>query len=359
MMDGTKVSPTPLAEGCYSVSLLSPGEIDGWDELAEAIPDSCFMQSASWARFKEREGYRVFFAGVRKEGEPVGGIVLYCYPGGRGPSLLAAPGGPLLPPGEYAAGLRLLTRFCGDLAGQLGVASLRIEPAVPVTARHRMPLPRLLDELGFVRSPADILPSESWVVDLDRDEAALSAGMKPKGRYNVRVARRHGVQVRFSTEDRDIPLFYRIFEETARRKRFFGEPYAHFINLCQTLFAAGRAELVFATLDGETLAAILVVYWGGRATYLYGGRSFEKREAMAPYLLHWEAMLNAKARGCRLYDFYGYSGDPRHSYFPFSRFKRQFGGRPVAYHGAHDRYYYGILADTMVNLLRDLSGELA
>jgi len=73
----------------------------------------------------------------------------------------------------------------------------------------------------------------------------------------------------------------------------------------------------------------------GQATYLYGGRTFEQDRVMAPYLLHWEAMLNAKQRrGCRLYDFYGYSADPRHSYFPFSRFKKQFGGFPLSYPGA-------------------------
>ena len=346
-------------EGEYSVSQLSPGEIVHWELLAESAPHSCFMQSAPWASFKEREGYRAIFAGVRKGGDLVGGSVFYAYPAARGPALLAAPGGPLLPAEHFAVGLRLLTRFCAPLAEQLGVASLRVEPAIPLAPQTSLFLQRTFDELGFVRSPADILPSESWLINLEQDEAELSEGMKPKGRYNVRVAGRHGVQVRFSSEEADIPLFYRIFEETARRKRFFGEPYAYFINLCQTLFAAGRAEFGFASLNGEVLAAILVGYWAGRATYLYGGRLFEQGQVMAPYLLHWEAMLNAKGRGCKLYDFYGYSDNPQHSYFPFSCFKKQFGGYPVSYPGAHDHYYYGILADALVDLLNNLSGELA
>jgi len=347
------------SEGEFSISQLSPGEAAHWDLLAESVPHSCFMQSAPWASFKKREGYRVIFAGVRQGWNPVGGCVLYAYPAARGAALFAAPGGPLLPAEHLAVGLRLLTRFCAPLAELLGVASLRIEPAVPLAPQPGLLLARAFDETGFVRSPADILPCESWLIDLEQDEVELSEAMKPKGRYNVRVARRHGVQVRFSSEEADIPLFYRIFAETARRKRFFGEPYAFFINLCQTLFAAGRAQFGFASLDGEVLAAIFVVYWAGRATYLYGGRSFQRGEVMAPYLLHWEAMLNAKRRGCRLYDFYGYSDNPRHSYFPFSRFKKQFGGYPVSYPGAHDHYYYGILADALVDLLNNLSGELA
>lgn len=358
-MQGAKLFP-PVFEGEYSVALLSKEETRNWDLLAEAIPHSCFMQSLTWASFKEQEGYRVFFAGVRVRERLVGGMLLFAYPECRGPALLAAPGGPLLPPEHYAAGLRLLTRFCAALAECLGIAALRIEPAVPLDPDHCPPFPEMLGELGFVRSPADILPSESWAVALHQSEAELLAGMKPKGRYNIGVARRHGIQVRFSSDERDIPLFYRIFQQTACRKRFFGEPYAYFINLCQTLFADGRAELGFASLNGNTLAAILVVYWAGQATYLYGGRTFEHDRVMAPYLLHWESMLNAKhRRSCRLYDFYGYSADPRHPYFPFSRFKKQFGGFPLTYPGAHDYYFYGALADTVVDLLRDLSGELA
>lgn len=359
MINGDAGALPTCSEGAYSVSELTADEIARWDLLAESIPHSCFMQSAAWASFKEREGYRVVFAGVRKGEDLVGGSLLYFYPAVRGPALLAAPGGPLLPAEHFAAGLRLLTRFSAPLAERLKVASLRIEPAIPLAPQPGLLIPRTFQELGFVRSPADILPSESWLVDLEHDPGELSEAMRPKGRYNVRVAARHGVQVRFSSDEADIPLFYRIFEETARRKRFFGEPYAYFINLCQTLFAAGRAEFGFASLNGEVLAAILVVYWGGRATYLYGGRSFQQGQVMAPYLLHWEAMLHAKQRGLKLYDFYGYTDNPRHSYFPFSRFKRQFGGYPVSYPGAHDHYYYGVLADALVELLNNLSGELA
>jgi len=359
-MVGVKWFPPAITEDEYSVALLSPDEIQEWDLIAEAIPHSCFMQSSSWASFKEREGYQVFFAGVWVDTCLVGGMILFAYPECRGPALLAAPGGPLLPPEHYARGLQLLTRFSTTLANRLGIAALRIEPAVPLDRDTSLPLQHILGELGFVRSPADILPSESWAVDLRQHETALLADMKPKGRYNIGLARRHGIEVRFSSDERDIPLFYRIFEQTARRKRFFGEPYAYFINLCQTLFAAGRAEFGFASLGKDTLAAILVVYWDGRATYLYGGRSFEHDRVMAPYLLHWQTMLNAKhRRDCRLYDFYGYSADPQHTYFPFSRFKKQFGGFPLTYPGAHDYYFYGVLADTVVNLLSNLSGELA
>jgi lipid II:glycine glycyltransferase (peptidoglycan interpeptide bridge formation enzyme) len=49
---------------------------------------------------------------------------------------------------------------------------------------------------------------------------------------------------------------------------------------------------------------------------------------MAPYLLHYEAMSAAKARGHRWYDFYGIAkdDDPDDRWAGFSAFKRKFGG---------------------------------
>jgi lipid II:glycine glycyltransferase (peptidoglycan interpeptide bridge formation enzyme) len=47
-----------------------------------------------------------------------------------------------------------------------------------------------------------------------------------------------------------------------------------------------------------------------------------------------------------VYDFYGYEpyGLLDHPYAGFSRFKRQFGGRPVRYIGAQDFIFYERLA---------------
>ncbi|HEY9609760.1 peptidoglycan bridge formation glycyltransferase FemA/FemB family protein, partial [Allocoleopsis sp.] len=108
---------------------------------------------------------------------------------------------------------------------------------------------------------------------------------------------------------------------------------------------------------GKVIAAILVVYCGNCATYLYGGRSFEHPEMMAPYSLHWGAMQRAKAKGCTIYDFYGFTREPNHAYAKFSQFKSQFGGVPVTTIGAHDYFFYDQLADTLIGLFQNLAGD--
>jgi peptidoglycan pentaglycine glycine transferase (the first glycine) len=178
--------------------------------------------------------------------------------------------------------------------------------------------------------------------------------MKPKGRYNVNLSQRRGVEIEFTTDSQAIPLFYDVFRQTVQRQQFFGEPYGFFINLCQTLFATQIAEIGLARWRGKLLAVMLVVYWGDRAIYLYGGRSAEHPEVMAAYGLHWSAMQRAKAKNCQLYDFYGFTRNPSHGYANFSRFKSQFGGFLVTTTGALDCFFYDRLADTLISLLSSI-----
>ncbi|HAA30584.1 MAG TPA: methicillin resistance protein [Cyanobacteria bacterium UBA8553] len=319
-----------------------------WDSLVQARIDGCFMQSWAWANFKELEGYKTFRYGLFLEETLVGGCIFYFYPHRSQANLLIAPGAPVLPPTLAEEGMQLLKEKAASLAKEIGAIAFRIEPLWTQK-------PDCL--AGFVRAPVDLLPSETLLIDLRPSEAEILAAMKQKGRYNLRLSWRHGAETEFTTNSQAIPLFYDLFWETVKRQQFFGEPYGFFINLCQTLFAANMAEIGLARWRGEILAAILVVYWGERATYLYGGRNFEHPEVMAPYSLHWAAMQRAKARGCTVYDFYGFTLDPNHGYAKFSRFKSQFGGVRITTIGAHDYFFYDQLADTLIGLFRNLAGD--
>lgn len=327
------------------IKLLTLEESFIWDSLIKTMPNGCFMQSWAWADFKEMEGYQTFRYGLFIEQELVGGCIFYFYPHPSKAKLLIAPGGALLPPGMEKKGMNLLVEKVELLAKEIGIIALRVEPLLAEKPDYLS---------GFVRAPADLLPSETLLIDLRLTEAEMLAAMKSKGRYNLRLSWRYGVETEFSTNSQVIPVFYDLFWETVKRQQFFGEPYGFFINLCQTLFQANMAEIGLAKWQGKILAAVLIVYWGNCATYLYGGRSFTHPEVMATYSLHWAAMQGAKARGCTFYDFYGFTSDPNHSYAKFSRFKSQFGGIPITTIGAHDYFFYDQLTDTLISLLQKL-----
>ncbi len=98
------------------------------------------------------------------------------------------------------------------------------------------------------------------------------------------------------------------------------------------------ANLLLAHHEGDLLAGIIVFLFGGKAQYMYGASSNEKRNLMAPYLLQWEGMRWAKQSGASIYDLWGIpdlleESDPLWGVF---RHKRGYGGQIVRYIGAFD-----------------------
>ncbi|MTJ08294.1 MULTISPECIES: peptidoglycan bridge formation glycyltransferase FemA/FemB family protein [unclassified Anabaena] len=331
-----------------TIRKLTQKDQENWQILINNSQFSSFMQTWTWADFKELEGYKTFRYGLFLNNYLVGGCIYYLYPHTNKANLLISPGGPILPENYPEEGINLLLKTAEKIAQTMGGIAFRIEPNW-----HEKP-----DYLqGFVRSPADLLPNETLLIDLRPDNEQILAAMKPKGRYNIRLSQRYHVNIEFSNDSQSIPLFYDLFWETAQRQNFFAEPYGFFINLCQTLFTTNMIEIGLATWKGEIIAAILVIYCGNVATYLYGGTSLLHREVMASYGLHWEAMQKAKIRGCQFYDFYGFTKEPNHAYTKFSQFKSRFGGTYRKTIGAHDYFFYDQLADTLISLFQTLIGN--
>jgi peptidoglycan pentaglycine glycine transferase (the first glycine) len=313
---------------------------EDWDVIAGQQATAGFMQSSFWAEFKRAEGYTPLRYGFFRDETLIGGATLLDYPAAPGqPNLLLCPEGPVLPWDDTETtrnGLRQILRAAERDAGS--AVGLRIEPHLPPSK------PSVLR--NWQRAPLDLAPLHTLMVDISRSNDDLLAQMKPKGRYNLRLAHRHGVMVRQSERQEDLRLFYDLFEDTSRRQEFFGEPYGFFLNLGATLFPKQHASLFIAEWQGIVLAASVVIFYGRRATYLYGGSSPLHRNVMPCYALHFAAIEEARRRGCTEYDFWGIDpfGLPDHLYAGFSQFKRQWGGEVVASLGAHDHLFYDRLA---------------
>ncbi len=324
-----------------------PESADGlaWERLVRQNPASGVMQSLHWAGFKRARGLRSLHLALEDRGTLIGGAIFYAPAVSHDAGLLIAPDGPVLPweqPELARAGLRALRVAAEACAQEYGAVGLRIEPPLPA------PKPRLLRDWG--RAPVDLLARETLYLDIVPEESAILAQMKPKGRYNIRLAERRGVTVRVSDDLADIGGFYDLLNEAGERDGFYVEPVEHFSDLMRHLAPVGLARLIFAEHSGVALGTMLLTMYGQRATYLYGGTANEHREVMAGYAIQWAAIRLARAAGCHTYDFYGFehTGDPRHLYAGFSRFKRAFGGTAMTFIGAHDFYWPDRLADAVI-----------
>jgi len=323
-----------------------------WEKLVRGSCASGIMQSLHWRQAKLLQGYSALHLGVFMHDDLIGGAIFYNFGNQNGTSLLVAPEGPVLGWSDKplaAEVLRLIIDTAQARAQELGAVGIRIEPRLPA------PLPAVLRE--FVRAPFDLVPHETLYIDLSLAEDEILSAMKPKGRYNIRLAAKHGVVVHEDPTGASTTKFYRVLQEASVRDSFALEPLEFFETLVPALCEKKCARLMFAEHEGDVLGALLLVAYGSRATYLYGGTSDAKRNFMGGYALQWHAMKAAKYAGCTVYDFYGY--DPfrhsEHSYARFSQFKSQFGGGAVRFVGAHDYLFMDNLADTFIKLVSETS----
>ncbi len=292
------------------------------------------LQTELWAAFKSRHGWQANW--VRLDGQPKPILVLERQ----------------LPLGQvfcYSPELRL-TETSSTHLQQL---ARMVKTLCPAVMAYRL---ELLEELGdsatsliatltnagYQKSFEEVQPEHRQWIDLSIDETTLMSQMKEKGRYNTRLALKRGVTSRTSTDTKDVEVFYHLFSETAIRDGFRVRTKQYFEDLCQTLFDNHYGELVIAEYEGQALAAAIITYYDGMASYLYGASSNSQRNLMAPYAMHWTAIHAAKKRDCHIYDLLQIApsdSDSTHSYANLTRFKQQFGGRRVDLVGGWDYVY--------------------
>ncbi|MGF1545931.1 MAG: lipid II:glycine glycyltransferase FemX [Thiotrichales bacterium] len=312
------------------MSELTTGPVSdsAWDAYVGQHPAGHHEQSSGFGHHRERHGFSVSRLGVFEHGKLVGGAQIVFRNAPLIGRLGTVPQGPLVDD-QRIDGAAALIKAIRTQAQELQISRLRVisyaEPEFWST---------LLSDFGFAPSGYRWPAGETALVRIDRGNDAILAAMKPKCRYNLRLAQRKGVRV-VQGEVGDLETFYRLHQITAERQKFPIFPLQYFKDTWQVFAPQKKIKLFFAYSDDDTpLAAILVTVMGNRAYYGWGGLSNEKPELMANYLTHWEAIQWARDAGCEIYDFAGVDGDDG-----VARFKKQWGGDLVHYPDALDSYY--------------------
>jgi len=297
-----------------------------WDRFVEALPDAGFMQASPWAKFRSRVGFDHFAVTLKDGEEIVGGALVGKWTYDEGRCFYYIQEGPVLPGDEatasdvFAAVLESVERHA-QAEGEV-VSHLRIEPRW-----HCLP-----DFVRNFRQPpfSDCFrePRNTLCVDLRPSEDDIQAQMRKNGRYNIRVARKHGVVVVEDNSPQGVEDFLRIQRRTAIRQAIDRKPPSYFRMMLSELGTRDMVSLFFAEFRGRRIATALVVTFGRRATYFFGGSLAIHRHVKAPDLLIFEIMRKAKAAGCEWYDLWGVAPPerPDHSWQHLSAFKRKFGG---------------------------------
>ena len=86
-------------------------------------------------------------------------------------------------------------------------------------------------------------------MDVSRTEEELLAGMKQKTRYNIRLSKRKGIQVRRGSKA-DLPLLYNMYAETSVRDGFVIRPEQYYLDLWNLFIESGMATPLIAEFEG-------------------------------------------------------------------------------------------------------------
>ncbi len=307
------------------------------------------LQSWNWGAFKQRHGWFPERILIESPSGSALAQVLYRH---RGPvSIGYVPRGPAISGAADVLWPELRARIDHGALRHRALMTV-IEPDQPLgltgTFRHA----------GVVRGPAHVQPGRTVKVPLLDDDAIL-ARMHQKTRYNVRLAQRRNVTIEHRAFDREsVDLFYELMKDTSERNEFAIHSYAYYDDFLQTF--GEDATLLFARVDNDNIGAVLIAAaFGDEAIYMYGASSSEHRSHGAAFLLQYDAMRWARARGCTTYDLWGIpdvdpdstrsddkttiAGTRGEDWRGLFRFKTGFGGEIVSYPSTMERRHLPVL----------------
>ena len=270
-----------------------------------------FLQSWQWGEFQKSYDRKIW----RIEKPALGALVIkHNLPFGK--NYLYCPRGPIGPLDEFLREIKQIVK-------QQKSIFLKIEPEA-----------KFDQNLGdFKKSVKEIQPSETIILDISKPEEEILSQMGPKTRYNLRLAKKKGIEIEKKNSDKSLGEFLKLAGQTAKRDNFYLHSSQYYRKMMEVLSKDGTAKLYLAKYKDKVIAADFAIFFGQTATYLHGASNYNYRQLMAPYLLKWQEIKEAKESGLKYFDFYGIN---EIKWPGVTRFKKGFGGKEVVYPGAYD-----------------------
>ncbi len=293
-----------------------------WNEYVARHPQATIFHSKNWQKvLQESYPYR-FFGLIAQDaaGKTIGilpaWLVMSRLTGRR---LVSSP----------------FSYICAPLADSDEVSTTLLSKAIEICRREHASYYELKSlhacpaaDHQFVRSGQ----FETYLLDLTAsEEKILATTHKSMIQRGIAKALKEGVEIRLGNEEQCTEVFHRLNLLTCRRHGIPAQPIVFHRNVWNQLALNDEADFLFAYYSNHIVASVVIFYFNGSATYMYGA-SDERYLAQRPnHLLLWEAILRAKQRGMTVFDLGRVSDDNP----GLKEFKQRWGAATVPLH-----YYY-------------------
>ena len=296
--------------------LTDPAELD---RLLATQPLNPFLQSWSWGDFQAAVGRKIWRLGAWEHNQLVGAALVIQHQLMLGQSYLYCPRGPLA---QSMEALSSLLTAIKDLGQENGAMYVKAD-----LGKYRFAINE--SKWPDFTAGTTLQPRQTLLIEVSKPPSELLSAMHQKTRYNIRLAEKRGVEVRWSTSDADFESFLELMHATYARQSIRLHSDEYYRTLFTTLKQNNLCDIGIAEYKNTILAANLMIWCHNTATYLHGGSAEVFKDVMAPHLLQWKTIERSHTQGMTEYDLWGIAPEnqPQHKWSGVTRFKKGLGGR--------------------------------
>jgi lipid II:glycine glycyltransferase (peptidoglycan interpeptide bridge formation enzyme) len=315
-----------------------------WEDFLLGCEEKTFLQSFNWGEFNGSLGSKIWRLGVF-EGDDLVATAQFIKVSARRGRFLFLPHGPNVAENCPEQKKKEIFEKLLLEAQKIAIAEkcwfIRIAPIWKKNAFNE----KIFNDSGFRDAPIHMHPEFTWELGLEGPQEEILARMRKTTRYLIKQAEKsEDIEIVQSKDIRDLKLFDPVFRETAKRQHFVPFSLSYLEKEFQSFANDGKISFFFGKYKGQVVSAAMIIFWSGIAFYHQSGSTHSK--APVSYLLQWEAIKEAKRRGCNAYNFWGIAPfrkigendgtkieikDKNHPWYGLSLFKMGFGGGTKEY----------------------------
>jgi len=216
----------------------------------------------------------------------------------------------------------------------------KLEPNVEIP-NTKYEVPKIIHDLGshgFKQDRWPLCASKTISLSLSTSLREIEKQMKKDARYTLRKILNSNIEIsnNFEIRKNEFDEFYKCWREGSKLKKLWIPSKEKFMKMVKIFGDDCFCITVTGTDPVKVVAGVFVLIADKCAYYYYSTSLPEGKKVNAPYLLIWEAIKEAKKRGCKKWDFEGIYDDrwPDKGWLGFSHFKKSFGGKEILYIGS-------------------------
>jgi hypothetical protein len=256
--------------------------------------------------------------------------------------------------------LELILLHLSDIAKEEEASFIRVSPLFEANEENK----NIFIDLGFRDAPMHASAYEAtWKLDIYPPDEDLVHKMRKTTRYLIRKATENAdISIEITSDPKNIELYQNLNKEVSRRQKFVPFSPESIKNEFEVFAKDKEIVFIFGKYKGEVAAGAMIIFWSGIAFYHQAASLGKFAKFSIPYLLQWEAIKEAENRGCKVYDFWGFTDPekfPNHPWAGPTLFKMGFGGYKKEYIKTQDfiiskKYWINYIIERIRKMRRGL-----